>query len=989
MLSAASAHADEAPYYGEKYRPQYHFTPEANWMNDPNGMVYYAGEYHLFYQYNPHDVQWGPMHWGHTVSTDLVHWTHLPVALAPDDKGDIFSGNVVVDWNNTSGLQSGAEKPLIALYTQRNLTTNEQAQAMAYSTDKGRTWTKYAGNPVLPNPGLVDFRDPKVFWNPDTNKWNMLLAAGDRVKIYTSTNLKTWTWASDFGSTDGSHGGVWECPDLFQLPVDGDPARKKWVLSVSIGNGSVNGGSGMQYFVGDFDGTTFRNNNPASKVLWTDYGSDFYAAVSWSDIPAADNRRLWLGWMSNWNYGNNLPETPFRSAMSIPRQVKLKTFPDGVRMVQSPVAEVQALRGPESLWTNQTVSSAGNSLLSNLVGDSFEIVGTFQVDTATASEFGFKVRTGKNQATTIGYNKAASQLVVDRANAGNASFSDRFAARHTAPLQVDPVTKTVTLRMFVDRSSVEVFGNDGEQSITDLLFADPNSLGLQAYAANGNVTLNKLQVYKMNNTWGTTPFVSNLSGWNKLNGMWADTIAGKQGRSAGDSMILSSQLGANFTYEGDVTVRHGNGALGAGALVFRSDADASNAYFATADVKNQSVKLWKKVNGIPTVLVNYPMALQAEKAYRIKVVTAGSNIQVFVNGGLVINTTDTSHAAGYFGLNVWDTTAAIQNVNATNRTGFTTNIKGLAPVNGTWNELSSGKQGTATGDAFVVGTDKGYDSIYEGDLTVSSGAGALVFRSDATATNAYLANVDVQNQLIKLWKKVNGTATVIAEYPTSLLPNQSYHLKVETAGSSIKVYVNNSLVINATDSSLSSGFYGMNVWNGTTTFQNVVQKTNQMSLPNFDFETGDLAGWNVVSGNAFSPASVTSDTNYWNGNDSFGQQGVYHLWGYKAAGDAGTGVLTSKTFTLGGDGQIKFRIGGGQDLANLYVALVRASDGAELFKATGQNSEAYAQVSWDASAYVGTSCYLKVVDQSTAGWGHLNLDDAQVPVRPRGSRIAE
>jgi len=556
-----------------------------------------------------------------------------------------------------------------------------------------------------------------------------------------------------------------------------------------------------------------------------------------------------------------------------------------------------------------------------------------------------------------------------------------WTALHLNP---DPTTKTVTMHMFVDRSSIEVFGNNGEKAITDLIFPDPSSLGLQLYATGGDVKVNSLHLYKMNKSWVTTPFVSNISGWNMINGMWTDTRDGKQGRSTGDSFILSSQIGADFTYEGDVTVKNGNGNYGAGALVLRSDADASNAYIANVDVKSQLVKLWKKVNGTSSVIATYPMSLQKDTSYHLKVTTAGNNIQVRVNDALVINATDTSFGSGYFGLNVWDTTAVIQNVSASNDRGLLTNMKGMKSVNGSWSDTTTGKQGSSVDDAFMLSTDKGFDSIYEGDITVDSGAGALVFRSDADASNAYIANVDVQNQLIKLWKKVNGVASVIATYPTTLQPHTSYHVKVETNDQDIKVYVNDTLAIHATDNSFSSGYFGLNVWNGTSTFQNVIQKPNQTSMTNPNFETGDLTGWNVISGTAFTNKSVTSDTNYWPGNDTgmFGQNGIYHLWGFKASGDEATGVLTSNNFILGGDGQITFLIGGGQNSNNLYVALVRKSDGAELFKATGQNNETYSKVSWDASAYIGTQLFIKIVDNSAAGWGHINIDNLNAPVRP-------
>ncbi|MEC2387270.1 MULTISPECIES: levanase [Bacillus] len=658
LTMAFSVDAADSSYYDEDYRPQYHFTPEANWMNDPNGMVYYAGEYHLFYQYHPYGLQWGPMHWGHAVSKDLVTWEHLPVALYPDEKGTIFSGSAVVDKNNTSGFQTGKEKPLVAIYTQDR--EGHQVQSIAYSNDKGRTWTKYAGNPVIPNPGKKDFRDPKVFWYEKEKKWVMVLAAGDRILIYTSKNLKQWTYASEFGQDQGSHGGVWECPDLFELPVDGNPNRKKWVMQVSVGNGAVSGGSGMQYFVGDFDGTHFKNENPPNKVLWTDYGRDFYAAVSWSDIPSTDSRRLWLGWMSNWQYANDVPTSPWRSATSIPRELKLKAFTEGVRVVQTPVKELETIRGTSKKWKNLTISPASHNVLAGQSGDAYEINAEFKVSPGSAAEFGFKVRTGENQFTKVGYDRRNAKLFVDRSESGNDTFNPAFnIGKETAPLK--PVNGKVKMRIFVDRSSVEVFGNDGKQVITDIILPDRSSKGLELYAANGGVKVKSLTIHPLKKVWGTSPFMSNMTGWTTVNGTWADTIEGKQGRSDGDSFILSSASGSDFTYESDITIKDGNG-RGAGALMFRSDKDAKNGYLANVDTKHDLVKFFKFENGVASVIAEYKTPIDVNQKYHLKTEAEGDRFKIYLDDRLVIDANDSAFSEGQFGLNVWDATAVFQNV---------------------------------------------------------------------------------------------------------------------------------------------------------------------------------------------------------------------------------------------------------------------------------------------------------------------------------------
>ena len=294
--------------YSEPFRPQFHFTPQEKWMNDPNGLVYNDGVYHLFYQYYPDDIVWGPMHWGHATSKDMIHWDHKPIALYPDELGLIFSGSAVVDSNNSSGFGTKENPPLVAIFTYHLMEGEKagrkdfQTQGIAYSLDNGNTWTKYEGNPVIGNDGIKDFRDPKVFWDEDTSQWVLILVAGDHAKFYKSSNLKDWELMSEFGKDKGAHGGVWECPDLFKLKV-GETEEEKWVLLISINPGAPNGGSGTQYFVGEFDGTNFTTNH--EDIKWLDYGMDNYAGVTYNNVPNKD--RLFIGWMSNWNYARDTP----------------------------------------------------------------------------------------------------------------------------------------------------------------------------------------------------------------------------------------------------------------------------------------------------------------------------------------------------------------------------------------------------------------------------------------------------------------------------------------------------------------------------------------------------------------------------------------------------------------------------------------------------------------------------------------------------------
>jgi fructan beta-fructosidase len=471
------------------YRPAYHFTPPSMWLNDPNGLVYYAGEYHLFYQYHPHSTVWGPMHWGHAVSKDLVHWEHLPIALYPDEHGMIFSGSAVIDWKNTAGF---GKEAMVAIFTYNNHTYDDikrvEDQNIAYSTDRGRTWTKYAGNPVVPHPGnLTDFRDPKVFWHED--HWVMALAAGDRVLFYISPDLKQWQPSGFFGGGFGSIDGVWETPDLFQLPVSGSDSR--WVLTVGVGSGAYAGGSGTQYFIGDFDGKTFTSENPKETILWMDHGPDFYAPQSWNDEPTGC--RISIAWMSNWSYAREVPSIDWRGAFSLPRELTLVQTEQGIHLCQTPIEELKSLRCSAVQWLDRKILP-GMNLLAELQKDTFEIVAEFQAD-SPAEMFGFNVRKSDAQQTTIAYKPKTQELIVDRSNSGLVDFKDGFAANYSAPLKSKD--GRIRLHIFVDRCSVEVFANDGLASISALIFPAEEQLGLEVFSSGAATTLNVLTMYKL------------------------------------------------------------------------------------------------------------------------------------------------------------------------------------------------------------------------------------------------------------------------------------------------------------------------------------------------------------------------------------------------------------------------------------------------------------------------------------------------------------
>ena len=488
--------------FGQQHRPQFHFTPDSMWMNDPNGMVYYDGEYHLFFQHYPDSTVWGPMHWGHAVSRDLIHWQQLPIALYPDNQGYIFSGSAVVDWKNTSGFGTGEAPPLVAIFTYHNEIKRKsgaldyQTQAIAYSNDKGRSWTKYEGNPVIDNPGIQDFRDPKVIWHEASQKWVMVFAAHDHVKIYNSDNLKDWELVSEFGRSDGSHEGVWECPDLFPLEVEGT-GETKWVMLVSLGDGAPNGGSGTQYFIGNFDGKTFVNSLPSNEVFWLDYGRDNYAGVTWSDIPGDDGRRIFMGWMSNWQYAGVVPTENWRGAMTIPRELHLVQLPVGLRLISQPVNELRALRGK---YVEIDKRAMKNELKINVPFDvsRSEILLEF-ADLSMARDFGIMFSNRLGQQLLVGYDPGSDRFYIDRSSSGAVNFSDAFAGRQYAPR----ISKQygVKLHLLLDVSSVELFADDGQVVMTAIFFPDEEFNQVKLYANDGAVGLNYARFFPLNSIW--------------------------------------------------------------------------------------------------------------------------------------------------------------------------------------------------------------------------------------------------------------------------------------------------------------------------------------------------------------------------------------------------------------------------------------------------------------------------------------------------------
>ncbi len=498
MLSAQTA---VEPSYDQPFRPQYHFSPREHWTNDPNGLIYFEGEYHLFFQYNPFGDEWGHMSWGHAVSPDLVHWRQLPVALAEEGGIMIFTGSTVIDSRNTSGFCTGGQPCMVAIYTGHTPPSGPhpalQTQNVAYSNDWGRTWTKYSGNPVL-NLNMSDFRDPKVFWSAASNRWIMAVSLPNdhKIRLYGSADLKQWRALSEFGPA-GATSGQWECPELFELPIKGSTGDTRWVMKVGLNPGALQGGSGEQYFVGHFDGTRFTNENAPRVTLWTDYGKDCYCALTFNNLPP-DHAPVMLGWMDNWQYAAALPTSPWRGQMTFPRQLSLRKTPDGIRLVQQPADSLQQLRG-DNWAANGSFDEINRGLKNNTIasGHTFELKS--EVSLESAQQITWNLLAGSGTYTTIGYDRPAHKLFLDRTHSGLTAFSHDFPARTEAPLT--PQDGVLRLDVLVDRCSVEIFADGGVVAMTNLVFPPPGAARIEIASKGGQAGPAKVDLAEIRSIW--------------------------------------------------------------------------------------------------------------------------------------------------------------------------------------------------------------------------------------------------------------------------------------------------------------------------------------------------------------------------------------------------------------------------------------------------------------------------------------------------------
>jgi len=491
----------------EKHRPLFHFTPNHHWMNDPNGMFFYKGVYHLYFQHNPGASVWGPMHWGHATSKDLKHWEEQPIALFPDELGTIFSGSAVVDHKNTSGLGSLENPAIIAIYTNHDSEKADkgeaidfQTQSIAYSLDEGYTWTKYAENPVVKNPGILDFRDPKVFWYETDQKWIMSLAAGQEIQFSESKNLLSWTYLSSFGEGIGNHEGDWECPDLFLLPVQGKNTSK-WVQLVSINPGGPNGGSATQYFVGDFDGKEFKvdpefqNAMEEEHSYWLDFGKDNYAGVTFSNWSNKAKGVLYLGWMSNWEYANVVPTSKWRSAMTLARELELVENQNGFRLRSKAPSEWEAYTS--KVLEKESISAENETLLveKGSVDLSAAQVSLNLVD-LNNKKYTFQLENTLGEVLSFGIDLEKNQFFIDRSKSGETNFSETFSIKPSVAPRTAK-SRALDIQFILDKMSLEVFYDKGETVMTEIFFSQAPFETLRLNTTGNSIKIEDLQILEL------------------------------------------------------------------------------------------------------------------------------------------------------------------------------------------------------------------------------------------------------------------------------------------------------------------------------------------------------------------------------------------------------------------------------------------------------------------------------------------------------------
>ncbi|MFI8420121.1 GH32 C-terminal domain-containing protein [Streptomyces sp. NPDC085479] len=676
---------DARDHFTEPYRPAYHHSKRSGSACDPNGLVWFEGEYHLFHQ--------DQGRWAHAVSTDLLHWRSLPLALDWNAHGHCWSGSAVADLHDASGLFGGAPG-LIAYYTgyHPDRPGGNQSVRAAFSTDRGRSWQEYGGpEPLVGNPGGPDggwdFRDPKVLRDEPRDQWVMVVSGGDHVRFLTSRDLLRWTHVSSFGYGPWVTGGVWECPDLFALPVDGDPGRTAWVLTLSTGAVRATDGSAAVYLTGTWDGTAFTPDQAPGGWLRSDHGRDFYAAITFDNTP--DGRRIWLGWTTNWDYPFSAPTGRWQGQHSVPRELSLTAGPAGHPVLrQTPVAELAALRTGSTVRTGLTAGPGLPDPCSGLGGFAYEIEAELALPaTGGASDCAFLLRGKDGKAVRVGYDPGRARLYLDRAGSGRTDFTRWFAGRSEAPLTAETAadgSRTVRLRILVDSSSVEVFGGRGEAVLTGLVLPDPDARGLSFTATGGTVRLTRLAHHPLASTCrlGGAPgralppappegaFRTDLGALTVTPaGRWESTGAGRTCVFDRDSDALSTRRFADLELTTLLRLGGPDGVRGAASLLWRASADGADGYVLNVDPDLRAVRLVVRRGGSfddAAALARVPLLVRHGVTYHLRVVHQGTRIQVFLDGDRIIDRTDpaAAHASGHVGLNVFGGRAGYQDTYA-------------------------------------------------------------------------------------------------------------------------------------------------------------------------------------------------------------------------------------------------------------------------------------------------------------------------------------
>lgn len=956
FVKASTSAASTSAYRSEQYRPQYHFTPDTGWMNDPNGMVYYKGEYHLFYQYNPNSTVWGPMHWGHAVSKDLVNWTQEPIALAPDKNGDIFSGSVVVDWNNSSGFFNDTpdKTGLVAFFTNA-IGAGGQEQSIAYSKDSGKTWTEYSANPVIPDPANTpDFRDPKVSWDNVHNKWVMTVAAGKEVQFYSSSNLKNWTKTGAFGSQgQGSHAGVWECPDLYQMPVDGQTGKSKWVLSLSLGASATvdsppAAGSGMMYFVGDFDGSTF-TADPQYKVTNTKGQNGI---VKGYDLMPGDVVNVYDSQTGGSKLGTGtVPANQSSVSVTLSKYLGDNKGKVWVSVVKN--GSEQTRQGED--YDAATVATSVGTSSAAPVGDDITNPGFEKGDltgwTATGTEWSNKNVT--NATTWWGgvYNQAGTYHCtgfVDDGQPGGGDLatgtleSSQFTLGGNGQINFligggDDMNNLYVTLETADGKELSQFKASGanSESYRRIVWDASKYIGEKlrikvvdkATGGWGHINVDDFHVYN------TVPY-QNTSDVQPINWLdygpdfyagvtWNDTTKqsnvpdSKYGKYVPDGRRILLGWMSNWEYAGNTPTSTWRSA---------DSIPREEKLVNTADgykITQQPVKELQSLEKTPTkTLIN------------TTVQSGGSNLLSSVSGNTLELTSEfnvDSSTASEFGIKV--------------------------------RESADGKEYT------TIGYDPKTSTLFL-DRSKSGGF-------------TYPDYMPLKQQVVM--KPTNG----------------KIQLQIFVDKSSVEVFGNDGLVsitdqIFSDDSSkgvelYSTGgktsvdslkVYPLKAATFTPYVKPLSYDTNKVpnNIINGYFETGDLTGWTwnptETSPNTFTVSNATTFGGI--ATDLYNKQGNYFL-SSGINGDDNRGVLRSNYFKLDGDGKINFLVSGGNQSDRQYVALVDGATDKELFTATGSNSEVFNRVNWDASKYIGQVLYIKVVDYNVGSWSHVNVDDINVP----------